>query len=119
MKLGKILKVIISVILLSIIIFIWLPNDVNAAFTIGSLTGNTAGTSEISTAGNKIVQIVSTVGSILSVIVIIVLGIKYMMGSVEEKAAYKKTMLPFLIGAAFIFAASSIASIAYNVAINL
>ena len=42
-----------------------------------------------------------------------------MMGSVEEKATYKKTLLPFIIGAAFIFAASTIANIVYNVAINL
>ena len=119
MKLGKFLKIMISIILISIIISIWLPNEVNAALTIGRLTGDTTGTGDISVAGNKIVQIISTIGSILSVIVIIVLGIKYMLGSVEEKASYKKTLLPFIIGAAFIFAASSIASIVYNVAINL
>lgn len=118
MKLKKILKIMISIILISVIIFMWIPNDVSA-FGIGDMTGSTVGTGEISTAGNKIVQIVSTVGSILSVIVIIVLGIKYMLGSVEEKASYKKTLLPFIIGAAFIFAASSIATIVYNVAINL
>lgn len=130
MKLEKILKIMISIILFSIIIFIWIPNEVNAeastdsvtgvtTFGIGDMTGSTTGTEEISTVGNKIVQIISTIGSILSVIVIIVLGIKYMMGSVEEKATYKRTLLPFLIGAAFIFAASTIASIVYNVAINL
>lgn len=119
MKLGKFLKIMISIILISIIISIWLPNDVNAALTIGRLTGDITRAGDISTAGNKIVQIISTIGSILSVIVIIVLGIKYMLGSVEEKASYKKTLLPFIIGAAFIFAASSIASIVYNVAINL
>lgn len=119
MKLKKFLKIMISIILISVIISIWLPNDVNAALTIERLTGDTTGISDVSTAGNKIVQIVSTVGSILSVIVIIVLGIKYMLGSVEEKASYKKTLLPFIIGAAFIFAASTIATIVYNVAINL
>lgn len=119
MKLRNFSKMIISIILFSIIIFIWLPDNVSIALTLSGLTGNIAGTTEISNFGNKIIQIISTIGSILSVIVIIVLGIKYMMGSVEEKAIYKKTLLPFLIGAAFIFAASSIASMVFNVAINL
>ena len=119
MKLKKFLKIIISILILSMLIFICLPKNMSEAFTIGSLTGNTTGTVEVQTAGNKVVQIVSTVGSILSVIVIIVLGIKYMIGSVEERADYKKTMLPYLIGAVFIFAASNIANIVYQFAINI
>ena len=119
MKIKKILKIMISIVILSILIYMCLPENVARAFTIGNLSGNTAGTLTVQTAGNKIVRIVSTIGSILSVIVIIVLGIKYMVGSVEEKADYKKTMLPYLIGAAFIFAASSIANIIYQFAINI
>ena len=42
-----------------------------------------------------------------------------MMGSVEEKAEYKKTLLPYVIGASMVFAASSLVSIIYNIAINL
>ena len=55
----------------------------------------------------------------MSVIVLIILGLKYMMGSVEEKAAYKKTLLPYVIGAALVFAASAIAGIIYSFSINL
>ena len=119
MKLEKILKIVIHIVLISVIISIWLPTEVQADWGIAGLSGHRSGTTEISVFGNKVVQIISTIGSILSVIVIIVLGIKYMMGSVEEKATYKKTLLPFIIGAAFIFAASIIANIVYNVAINL
>ena len=119
MKLEKILKIVIHIVLISVIICIWLPSEVHADWGITGLVGDRSGTTEISVFGNKVVQIISTIGSILSVIVIIVLGIKYMMGSVEEKATYKKTLLPFIIGAAFIFAASTIANIVYNVAINL
>ena len=76
MKINKFLKIVISILLLSVVIFICLPKNMSTALTIGDLTGTTAGTSEIRTAGNKAIQIVSTIGSILSVIVIIVLGIK-------------------------------------------
>ncbi|MEI3401230.1 MAG: hypothetical protein V8R51_02250 [Clostridia bacterium] len=44
-----------------------------------------------------------TVGIVLSVVILIILGIKYMMGSAEEKAEYKKTMIPYLIGAVSVF----------------
>lgn len=68
----------------------------------------------IETIGNQIIKIVSTVGSIASVIVLVVLGLKYMMGSAEEKAEYKKTLLPYVIGAALVFAASTIATVVFN-----
>ena len=42
-----------------------------------------------------------------------------MMGSVEEKAEYKKNLLPSAIGAALVFAASGIAQIVYNIANSL
>ena len=85
-------------------------------FTPGSVTPDTTGTSSVQTFGNRIVGILRVVGIIASVAVLIVLGIKYMMGSAEEKAEYKKTMLPYLIGAVLIFAASVIATIVYNFA---
>lgn len=37
-----------------------------------------------------------------------------MMGSAEEKAEYKKTMMPYLVGALLIFAAVTIANMVYN-----
>ncbi len=46
-----------------------------------------------------IFNIITNIGIVTAVIVIIVIGIKYMIGSVEEKAEYKKTMVPYLIGA--------------------
>lgn len=58
--------------------------------------------------GNQIIGFLQIVGSIISVIVLIILGIKYMIGSAEEKANYKKTMGPYLIGAIMIFAITSI-----------
>ena len=37
-----------------------------------------------------------------------------MMGSAEEKAEYKKTMMPYIVGAALIFAASALAQVIYQ-----
>ncbi len=59
------------------------------------------------------------IGSIISVICLIVIGIKYIMGSAQEKAEYKKTLMPYMIGAILIFAISNILSIIYNVAVKI
>lgn len=78
---------------------------------IGTSNVNVTGISDL---GNSIVKILTTVGIVASVIVLVVLGIKYMMGSAEEKAEYKKTLMPYIIGAGLVFAASGIANIVYN-----
>ena len=75
-----------------------------------------AGVSEVKTLGGKLMGVLQTAGVVISVIILIVLGIKYMMGSAEEKAEYKKTMIPYLVGAILIFAASTIASIIFSFA---
>ena len=82
-----------------------------------SLTGE--GTSEFDSIGKKIIGMVQAIGSIVSVLVLVILGIKYMMGSAEEKAEYKKTMIPYLVGAILIFAAANIASMIYGFANNI
>ena len=86
------------------------------ALTPGEVTGDsaTAKVTGIDTLGNNIVKILQTVGVVLSVIILIVLGIKYMMGSAEEKADYKKSMIPYLVGAILIFAASALAQVVYQ-----
>ena len=75
---------------------------------------NVSGTSQITKIGNQIITILTIVGVVASVIVLIVLGIKYMMGSAEEKAEYKKTMMPYIVGAALVFAASALAGMLYS-----
>ena len=54
------------------------------------------------------------VGTILSVIILISIGIKYMLGSAEEKADYKKTLIPYILGTFFLFATSVLPQIIYE-----
>ena len=80
--------------------------------TVSSLSGSS--TTQLNSVGGGVLHILAIVGSGLSIIFLICLGIKYMLGSIEEKAEYKKTMLPYLVGAIFVFGASSIAGVVYN-----
>ena len=67
-------------------------------------------------AGNTVLGLIQTVGTFVAVAVLMILGIKYMLGSIEERASYKKSMLPYLIGAILLFGAVNItAAIANNI----
>ena len=56
---------------------------------------------------NPILGAITVVGIVVSVITLTVLGIKYMIGSIEEKAEYKKSMIPYIIGVVLLLAAST------------
>ena len=58
---------------------------------------------------------VQGIGSIVSVLALVIIGVKYMLGSVEEKAEYKKTMLPYLVGAILLFLSSNIVGALYDI----
>lgn len=107
-KISKIVSVLMIVVMLATVATTVLAIDP------GNITGDTNNTGAVQSIGQQILGIVQVVGSIAAVIVLVVLGIKYMMGSAEEKAEYKKTMIPYIIGAVLIFAASNLASMIYG-----
>ncbi len=62
---------------------------------------------------------VQIVGTVLSVIILMIIGFKYMLGSIEEKAEYKKTLIPYIIGAFMLFSGSLVPQIIYQIAQNI
>ncbi len=84
-----------------------------------SSTTDASGASRLESMGNTIVGFIQVVGSIISVAVLAIIGIKYMTGSVEEKAEYKKVLMPYLIGAILLFGISNILGIVVSIVQNL
>jgi len=79
-------------------------------------------TVSLGSVGNKagvVLGVVQVVGIIVAVVALVMIGIKYLTGSAEEKAEYKKTMIPYIIGATMLFAASTLVQIIYNWATTL
>lgn len=72
--------------------------------------------SQITKVGGNIVNIIQIVGIVIAVIVLLVIGIKYMIGSASEKAEYKKTMIPYVVGAVLVFAGTSLVKVIYSLA---
>lgn len=63
-----------------------------------------------------ILGFVRNIGAIVSVLGIAVLGLRYMWGSLEQKANYKETMFPFIIGIAMTVGVTTIITIVQSVA---
>lgn len=102
----------ISVLLIAAMMLFTISTTVFAVDPNGIISNmnnvNNVDTNSISTIGGQIANILSTIGIIVGVIVLLVLGIKYMMGSTSEKAEYKKTMIPYLVGIVLLLGASGI-----------
>ena len=118
----KTLKI-LSIILIAILMVTMMGTVVMASEASGQVqelfNKDAEGTEGIMNVGGRIVSIVTTIGIIVAVVVLLVLGIKYMMGSAAEKAEYKKTMIPYLVGALLIFGASAIAKAIIAMSENL
>ena len=112
-------KIIVTTFLVSIIILLFVP-QINYAvekkittdnFKLDQLNGYTNAYKK----ANNIVNTIQVVGVVVAVVGLIALGVKYMFGSVEERADYKKTMIPYLIGCIFIFSISTIIKLIYTI----
>ena len=57
---------------------------------------------EFLTSAGEIIGIIQYAGIIVSVLILTIIGIKYLLSSVEGKAEYKKNMLPYVLGCAML-----------------
>ena len=83
------------------------------------MDGNMSSPQKLKDKTQNILGIIQNLGIVLSVIILMIIGIKYMLGSVEEKSEYKKTMIPYLIGAAIVFSGTTLPQIIYQLASNI
>jgi len=81
----------------------WTNVEVN-----GIVAGMAIGQEELSNISDLLVNTLIVVGIIVVSIVGLILGIKFMIGSVEQKAQIKESIFPFIIGCVVIFGAFGI-----------
>ena len=90
---------------------------VDPGSAIDGVSGNIqyGGNPDFSAKVGKIIGFLQWAGAIAGVLIITIFGIKYMMGSLEEKAEYKKSMIPFIVGAVVLIAAPQIAKLIFSI----
>ena len=63
---------------------------------------------------NSVLGFIQLLGTLVSVGALMIIGIKYMLGSAEQRASYKKSLLPYFIGSILIFGAVNLTSVIYK-----
>lgn len=112
-------NIIINILLIFIILLITIiPNFCYSVdLGLGDLNqyeGTNPGSTKLEAKANTIFAGIRNIGIVVSVAMLIIIGIKYMLGSVEEKASYKGTLVPYLIGALLLFTGSLIPELIYK-----
>ena len=79
-----------------------------------TLTKENAG--ELNVMAGVILGAVNIVGTIIAIISVAIIGFRYLMGSLEEKAQYKETMGPYIIGAIMLFSGTTLVNVIYQIA---
>lgn len=109
---NKKIKAVTILLMLIIFSLVILPNIVLAKVNIDNIKDNdttVGGGTQIQNIGSYIYTAVTNIGIVAAVVVVAILGVKYMLGSADERSEYKKSMMPYLIGALLVFGASGIA----------
>lgn len=111
----KVLKIMVTFIILICLIMIGSCNVFAVRDPAEILIPDTVkGDEEIEGLGEQVLGIVTVVGYAMAIIISIIIGIKYMTGSVEEKAGYKKSMIPYIVGCVILVAAPTLTNVVYD-----
>ena len=115
-------KVLSLVTIILLVVMILIPTFVMASDPLENLDAykpsGTIGTKAAQKAGN-ILNVITVIGIVVGVITLIVIGIKYMVGTVQEKAEYKKTMFSYIIGLVLLISVCSFVQIIYNLTTDI
>lgn len=62
----------------------------------------------------RIFGLIQVLGSVLSVVALLIIGLRYMFSSIEDRANMKGVLVYYVVGAVMVFATSNILSVAYK-----
>ena len=82
-------------------------------------SSNIIADNSVNTEFNRIYNVLFGIGVALTVIIGAILGIKFMIGTVEEQAKVKEMLMPYIIGCIIIFGAFGIWKLAINIFSNI
>ena len=116
-RIVKILTIILMVFaLVNITNFVY-ADDINTEDIAGIYTKD--GVSDLDTKTGKILSIVQIAGTAISLVALLILGMKYMLSSPNDKATIKEKMVPYVIGVIIFFAASNLVTIVLKFAMGM
>lgn len=85
---------------------------------VANMDGNEANTTEISKIGGTVVNWIWAISIVVAVIVLMITGLKFILGSTQEKAEYKKSLIPLVVGILLLVFATTIVKIIFSIGGN-
>lgn len=75
----------------------------------------TPNTDEATDIGGTIIGWIWGISIIVAVIVLMIIGLKFILGSTSEKAEYKKSLIPIVVGVLVLVFATTIVQVLFNI----
>lgn len=105
MKYIKKISIVLSIVLIATLI----TSNVFAGDMSGlAQISNPTGVTSLTNMSGKIIGVIYTVAIAVSIGMMLIIGIKYMTSSADQKASLKSRAIPYLIGAVLVFGTANI-----------
>lgn len=114
MKVYKKIVLILLLIITTLLVFSTIVNGAiidTDSYNPGTLSVEDAG--KMTTATAKIVKVIRYIGIVATIIVIAIMGLKFIFSSAEEKVNYKEGMISLIVGCLLIILTTTIPSLVY------
>lgn len=116
-KTLKVLAVILAIVLL---FFVVTGPNISLAADPGSVINNLntdqdVGSNEITSIGSKIMSFIWILSIVVAVVVLMYTGLKFIVGSANEKAEYKKSLMPLVVGVLILVFATTIVNAIFSI----
>ena len=116
MKINKIIMVLILIIMVVLSLYTVSFAELDPTTSMkdmqdASSAENADGTKQVGKVINTIIGFIQVAGTGISLIMVSILGIKYLLAAPNDKADAKKQIMPMLIGAILLFGAANIMQI--------
>lgn len=85
-------------------------NSIDTDYKIGTTPAVNSSNNMIS----RILGYIQPIGSIISVVALVIIGLRYMFSSIDEQAKMKEVIIYYIIGAVLVFATSNIVGVLYD-----
>lgn len=89
-------------------------DDANSVIS-GLNTDQNVGTQDMQNIGSKVMSFIWVLSIIVAVVVLMYTGLKFIVGSANEKAEYKKSLVPIVVGVLILVFATTIVRALFSV----
>lgn len=112
---NKSLKIAVTVLMIIATIMTFSYNVFAADIQANALQPNYTGdTTQMANIAQNVMGLIRNIAIVAGVIVLMVIGVKYIMGSAAEKAEYKKSLIPLVVGILIVIFATTLVSFIFD-----